>query len=58
VSKSLLSPTDQSKDALIRVSTDLAKHHDQKQGGEERVYSALQFHTTVHHQRNLGQEFK
>jgi hypothetical protein len=34
---------------LVRTSIAVITHHDEKQCGEKRVYSRLQFHITVCH---------
>jgi hypothetical protein len=41
---------------LIRVSIVSMEVRDQKQVGKDRVYFIL--HSTIHHQRKLGQELK
>lgn len=43
---------------LVRVAIAVTKHYNQKQRGEERIYSNLQFHVIVHPQRKSGQGLK
>jgi hypothetical protein len=44
---------------LVKVSIEVAKHHDHMQIGEERVYSTtFTHHIQTHYQKKSGQEIK
>lgn len=43
---------------LARASIVETKHHNQKQGGEERIYFTLHLHIRSHHQGEAGQGLK
>lgn len=43
---------------LARASIVEIKHHNQKQGGEERIYFTLHLHIRSHHQGEAGQGLK
>lgn len=51
--------TDTFEIVLVRVTVAVIKHHNQKQLGEEKVYSTHSSTQLIaHHQKQQGQEFK